>query len=281
MNSSDAAAALGALAQETRLDLLRLLLRRGAGGMAAGEIARALGVPASTLSFHLAALERAGLTRSTRQGRHVVHAARIIGLRGVLGFLTETCCAGRPELCGDLARLLPDTDPEDESMTPAFNVLFLCTHNSARSIMAEAILDKLGAGRFHAYSAGSDPLPGPRPEVLEKLRSLGHDVSGLRSKSWDEFMGPDAPRMDFVVALCDTLHGQSCPDFGDKAVTASWPLPDPAEFVGRDIQQQLLLNEIYGGLHRRIGIFTSLPFATLDRMAVRARLDELGDAVRA
>lgn len=281
MNSSDAAAVLGALAQETRLDLLRLLLRRGASGMPAGEIARALGVPASTLSFHLAALERAGLTRSTRQGRHIIHAARILGLRSVLGFLTETCCGGRPELCGDLARLLPNTDPENESMTPAFNVLFLCTHNSARSIMAEAILDKLGAGRFHAYSAGSDPLPAPRPEVLEKLRSLGHDTSGLGSKSWDEFMQPDAPRMDFVIALCDTLEGQACPDFGDKAVTASWPLPDPANFSGTEAQRSVLLNELYASLHRRLGILISLPFATLDRMAVRARLDELGDAVRA
>lgn len=272
---------LGALAQETRLDLLRLLLGHGASGMPAGDVARALGVPASTMSFHLAALERAGLTRSTRQGRQIIHAARIAGLRDLLAFLTETCCAGRPELCGDLARLLPDLPEEDATMTPAFNVLFLCTHNSARSIMAEAILDQLGDGRFRAYSAGSDPFAAPRPEVMEKLRTFGHDVSGLRSKSWDEFMGPEAPRMDFVIALCDTLHGQACPDFGDKAVTASWPLPDPGDFTGSEAQRGILLNELYASLKRRIGIFTSLPFASLDRMAVRARLDELGDAVRA
>ena len=280
MEVNEAAAVLSALAQETRLDLLRLLLRQGASGMPAGDVARALGVPASTLSFHLAALERAGLTRSTRQGRQIIHAARVMGLRDLVMFLTETCCVDRPELCGDFARLLPYPPEEDATMTPAYNVLFLCTHNSARSILAEAILDQVGEGRFNAYSAGSDPNPAPRPEVIEKLRTFGHDVSELRSKSWDEFMHQDAPRMDFVIALCDVLHGQACPDFGDKAVTASWPLPDPADFTGSEAQQGILLNELYASLKRRIGIFTSLPFASLDRMAVRARLDELGDAVR-
>ena len=157
---------------------------------------------------------------------------RFFGLRSLFSFLTETCCGGRPELCGDLARLLPDDLPEEEHMTAAFNVLFLCTHNSARSIMAEAILDRIGKGKFNAYSAGSEPARSPMPEVIDKLETLGHDVSGLRCKSWDEFTGPDAPRMDFVITLCDTLHGQDCPDFGDKPVTAAWPLPDPAKFTG-------------------------------------------------
>ncbi len=110
MEATEAAAAFAALSQGTRLDLLRLLMAAGPTGLPAGEIAARLGVPPSTLSFHLAALERAGLTQSTRQGRQIVHAARIVGLRRLLGFLTETCCGGRPELCGDLARLLP-ADP--------------------------------------------------------------------------------------------------------------------------------------------------------------------------
>ena len=141
-------------------------------------------------------------------------------------------------------------------MTPAFNVLFLCTHNSARSIMAEAILAKVGGDRFRAYSAGSDPVAAPIPEVIAKLRALGHDVPGLRSKSWNEFTGPDAPRMDFVITLCDTLDGQVCPDFGDVAVTGAWPLPDPAKFTGSDVERATLLNELYAGLRRRIEIFT-------------------------
>ena len=281
MESAQAAQGFAALAQATRLDLVRLLIAQGANGLPAGEIASRLSVPSSTLSFHLGALEQSGLAQSTRQGRQVIYAIRIKGLRDLLAFLTETCCGGRPELCGDLSRLLPDFPEKDAPMTPAFNVLFLCTHNSARSIMAEAILEQVGAGRFQAYSAGSDPFPEPRPEVMEKLRALGHDVSRLHSKSWGEFMGAEAPVMDFVIALCDTLQGQACPDFGNKAVTASWPLPDPAEFTGSRAQQEMLLNELYASLRRRVSIFTSLPFASLDRMAVRARLDELGDPVRA
>lgn len=168
-------------------------------------------------------------------------------------------------------------------MKPAtFNVLFLCTRNSARSIMAEAILNGMAEGRFRAFSAGSDPLQtGPLPEVLAQLKGLGHDVSALRSKSWDEFTGPDAPRMDFVIALCDTLNLQACPDFEGTHVTAAWPLPDPAKFSGSATERATLLNELYAALHRRLGIFTSLPFGTLDRMALKARIDELAQPLAA
>ena len=162
-------------------------------------------------------------------------------------------------------------------MTPAFNVLFLCTRNSARSIMAEAILARIGAGRFNAYSAGSDPAEVPMPEVTAKLQALGHDVSALHCKSWDMFTGRDAPRVDFVIALCDTLDNQICPDFGDKAVTGAWPMPDPAKFTGSAAERSTLLNELYASLRRRIEIFISLPFSALDRMALRARLDEIGE----
>ncbi len=161
-------------------------------------------------------------------------------------------------------------------MTPAFNVLFLCTHNAARSIFAEAILRKVAGSGFNAYSAGSDPAAAPMQEVLEKLKSLGHDVSQLRSKSWHEFTGPNAPRLDFVIALCDMLDGYACPDFGEVAVTGAWPLPDPAKFIGSPVENAIMLNELYASLLRRIEIFTALPFASLDRMAVKVRLDEIG-----
>ncbi len=253
-----------------------LLIAAGPNGLPAGEIAERLGQPASTTSFHLAALERVGLTQSARQSRQIVHAVRIIALRELIVFLSETCCGGRPELCGDIARLMPLASKEDAPVVPAFNVLFLCTRNSARSIMAEAILQKVGGIRFNGYSAGSDPAPEPMPEVVARLHALGHDISRLKAKSWDEFMGPNAPRLDFVIALCDTLDGQQCPDFGDKAVTGAWPLPDPAKFVGSAAERAILLNELYGSLRRRIEIFISLPFATLDRMALKSRLDEIG-----
>jgi len=110
---------------------------------------------------------------------------------------------------------------------------------------------------------------------MEKLRALGHDTAELRSKSWHEFTGPDAPRMDFVITLCDSPRGQECPDFGKLAVTTAWPLPDPAKFTGSAIERAALLNELYAGLRRRIDIFAALPFASLDRMALKARLNEL------
>jgi arsenate reductase len=163
-------------------------------------------------------------------------------------------------------------------MPPLFNVLFLCTRNSARSIMAEAILAKMAQGRFAAFSAGSAPAPeGPLPEVLSQLKALGHDVSRLRSKSWDEFVGTQAPRMDFVIALCDITAGQVCPDFGATTVTAAWPLPDPAKFNGSAAERATLLNELYAGLRRRLEVFTALPMQTLGSIALKARVDELAD----
>ncbi|MBI2735268.1 MAG: metalloregulator ArsR/SmtB family transcription factor [Rhodospirillales bacterium] len=281
MESKQATLGFSALAQETRLDLMRLLASRGASGMAAGEIATALRQPPSTLSFHLAALEQAQLIQSTRRGRHVIYAVRFFGLRSLFSYLTETCCGGRPELCGDLARLLPDDPPEEKPMTAAFNVLFLCTHNSARSLMAEAILERIGKGKFNAYSAGSDPARAPMAAVLAKLTTLGHDTSDLHCKSWDEFTGPNAPQMDFVITLCDTLHGQDCPDVGANPITAAWPLPDPSKFTGTPAEQATMINELYGMIRRRLEIFVNLPHASLDRMSLKKRLDELGDNSRA
>lgn len=280
MESSEAASAFAALSVDTRLNLLRILMQYGATGLPAGDLAARLALPPSTTSFHLAALERAGLTQSTRHGRQIIHAVRFVGLRQLLGFLTETCCGGRPELCGDIARLLPPIPDEEKGVMAAFNVLFLCRHNSARSLIAEAILNQVGRGRFHAWSAGSEPIAEPNPEVIARLRVFGHDTAGLRSKSWDEFTGPSAPRMDFVITLCDTLEGPACPDFGDLAVTGAWPLPDPAKFTGSPLERSAMLNELYGSLRRRIEIFMALPFAALDRAALRARLDEIGGPLR-
>jgi arsenate reductase len=278
MDSDEAAAGFTALGQGTRLELMRSLLAAGPSGLPAGEIAARLGVPASTLSFHLKALEAAGLVAATRHGRSLVYAAQVARLRALVAFLAEACCGGDPARCGDLHRLF---DPDGETARvekPSFNVLFLCTRNSARSILAEAILSRIGERRFRAFSAGSAPSEtGPLPEVLAQLKALGHDVSGLGSKSWDVFTGPGAPRVDFVIALCDTLAGQLCPDFGETTVTAAWPLPDPAKFAGSAAERATLLNELYAALHRRLQIFTSLPFASLDRMALKARIDELAD----
>jgi protein-tyrosine-phosphatase/DNA-binding transcriptional ArsR family regulator len=277
MEIAEAAQVFGALGQESRLGVLRLLLDRAPDGVSSGELADKLSLPASTTSFHLSALEKAGLVENNRQGRQMIYSVRTDALRGLLAFLTEACCGGQPELCADLVSLLPAPVEKIAGIQPAFNVLFLCTRNSARSIMAEAILARAGRGRFRAYSAGSDPAARPLPEVLDKLRAVGHDITGLHSKSWERFIGPDAPRMDFVIALCDTLDGQACPDFGDAPLTAKWGMPDPAKFTGSPVECSTMLNELYASLYRRITIFINLPFPKLERMALKARLDEIGE----
>ncbi|MCW5737105.1 MAG: metalloregulator ArsR/SmtB family transcription factor [Enhydrobacter sp.] len=282
MDEASALGALASLAQPTRLATVRRLLAAFPGSLAAGELARACNAPHNTMSTHLGVLAQAGLVQAERSGRSVNYRADVEAFRALVLFLTGDCCGGRPELCGDIAELISKSDksPKENVMAPAFNVLFLCTRNSARSLIAEAVLDRLGAGRFNAYSAGSEPAREPMPEVLDRLRQLGHDVSRLRCKSWDEFTGPNAPRMDFVIALCDTPQGQVCPDLGERVVSAAWPLPDPAEFGGSAVERTTLLNELYGMVRRRIEIFTSLPFASLDRMALKKRLDEIGDTAR-
>jgi ArsR family transcriptional regulator, arsenate/arsenite/antimonite-responsive transcriptional repressor / arsenate reductase (thioredoxin) len=284
MDEWDVVGRFGSLGQSTRLAVLRSLLKVHPDGLNAGDIARMYEVPHNTMSAHLAVLSRAGLVQVERQGRVMNYRADLGGFRELVEFMARDCCGGRPELCGDILQRYPavsDVTKVTESfMTPAFNVLFLCTQNSARSIIAEALLEKIGRGRFHAYSAGAEPAKAPLPEVLERLKVLGHDVSKLRCKSSDEFKGPDAPRMDFVIALCDAPHGQFCPDLSGQFVTAAWPLPDPAQFKGSATERTTLLNELYAMIRRRLEIFTNLPFASLDRMALKARLDEIGDTVR-
>lgn len=282
MNDLAAIDRLASLAQPTRLAVVRRLLSAYPGSFAAGELARACEAPHNTMSAHLAILARAGLVSAERAGRTMNYRADVTAFRGLVTFLTSDCCNGRPDLCGDIAKLIPgeEREPMERSMTPAFNVLFLCTRNSARSIIAEAVLERLGKGRFNAYSAGSDPARAPMPEVIDRLKHLGHDVSRLRAKSWNEFTGPSAPRLDFVIALCDTPQGQACPDLGGKVVSAAWPLPDPAAFTGSPAERATLLNELYAMVRRRLEIFVSLPFASLDRMALKKRLDEIGDTVR-
>jgi protein-tyrosine-phosphatase len=157
-----------------------------------------------------------------------------------------------------------------------YNVLFLCTHNSARSIMAECILNRVGAGKFRAYSAGSHPSGAIHPDTLALLTAFHYDTSGLRSKSWDEFARPGAPDMDFVFTVCDRAAGEVCPVWPGQPMTAHWGVPDPAALPGDGPERSLKLADIYGMLDRRIGIFTNLRFDALDRLSLKRRLDEIG-----
>ena len=158
----------------------------------------------------------------------------------------------------------------------SFNVLFLCTGNSARSIMAEAILGKLGAGKFRAYSAGSQPKGRVNPRTIELLQSLGYDTAGFRSKSWNEFAKPGAPSLDFVFSVCDNAAGESCPVWPGQPMTAHWGVPDPAEAKGSTAEIALAFKDAYRMLHQRIGVFTALPIRSLDQLSLQQRLKEIG-----
>ena len=166
-------------------------------------------------------------------------------------------------------------------MAEPYNVLFLCTGNSARSIMAEAILNKSGAGKFRAFSAGSHPKGWPHPGALRLLQSLGYRTSGLRSKSWSEFAEPGAPLLDFVVTVCDNAAGETCPLWPGQPMTAHWGVPDPAEAKGTSAEIALAFKDAYRMLNQRIGIFTSLPIRSLDTLTLQNRLREIGRVGRA
>jgi arsenate reductase (thioredoxin) len=161
-------------------------------------------------------------------------------------------------------------------MADPFNVLFLCTGNSARSIMAEAILNKLGAGKFRAYSAGSQPKGRVNPRTIELLQSLGYDTSGFRSKGWKEFAKPGAPSLDFVFTVCDNAAGETCPVWPGQPMTAHWGVPDPAEAEGSAAEIALAFKDAYRMLHQRIGVFTALPIRSLDQLSLQQRLKEIG-----
>lgn len=157
-----------------------------------------------------------------------------------------------------------------------YNILFLCTGNSARSIMAEAILNREGSGRFMAYSAGSHPKGEINPQTLRLLESLKYETSTYRSKSWDEFAEPGAPEFDFVFTVCDDAAGESCPVWPGQPMTAHWGIEDPAAATGNEAEISFAFKEAYRLLYQRITIFASLPIASLDRLALRSKLREIG-----
>ena len=157
-----------------------------------------------------------------------------------------------------------------------FNTLFLCTGNSARSILAEAILGKLGTGKFNAFSAGSQPKGAVNPHTLVLLKSLGYDTAGLRSKSWSEFARPGAPALDFVFTVCDNAAGETCPVWPGQPMTAHWGVPDPAAATGSDAEIALAFRDTYRMLHQRIAVFAALPIRSLDALSLQQRLGEIG-----
>jgi len=276
MEQNDAAHAFATLGHRDRLAVFRLLMRFAPRGVRPTEMAAALGLRPNTLSHHLSDLVAAGLVGVERQGRSLFYSVNLAAAQGLIGYLALDVGRARPDLLGALHR------PERE--TPAmndrtWNVLFICSGNSARSLFAEALLRDLGRGRFRAFSAGVRPGRGPNPFALEVLARNGHDTAPLRAKDIAEFQSPDAPVMDFVFTVCDTAAAEECPPWPGQPITGHWGLPDPVKATGTDVEKALVFAQTYGAMHRRIAAFVELPLASLDRMSLQARVDALGDDI--
>ena len=282
--------AIAALDNPLRLALFRRLVREGPAAQSAGALAQHLDVPPSTLSSHLAQLERACLLRAWKVDRRVFYAADLDGLKALLGFLFEDCCSGHPEVRSYLSNLLSVPRPEagrsaaarsltegrPEMSDNPYNVLFLCTANAARSQIAESILNRLGQGRFKGFSAGSHPTERVHPGTIALLQKLNYPTEGLHPKTWDEFAQKDAPQLDFVFTVCDRAAQESCPVWPGQPMTAHWGVPDPAAADGSESERALAFSEAYRMLNNRISIFVSLPLVALDKLALQKRLEEIG-----
>lgn len=267
--------ALTALGHPGRLAVFRLLARRAPDGVRPSEIAEALGFKPNTLSVHVMTLARAGLVTSERRGKSVFYSVDLSRTGELIDYLVSDCCRGRPELCTPLAARALQTLGDLPMSDRPFNVLFICTGNSARSIFAEAILNKEGKGRFRAFSAGTRPYSELNRHAVAVLEDLGHDVSTLRSKNVAEFQGPDAPPLDFVFTVCDQAANEECPPWRGQPITAHWGLPDPVKVEGSEAEKGLAFLDAYRRLHRRLSAFMALPIEQLDRISLQRRLDDI------
>ena len=261
---------LTTLGHPQRLALFRLLMRRYPDRVPAGELAGALGLKPSTLSAYLSALMQAGLVSQERAATSLRYSIDMEEVRRTFDYLLLDCCRGRPELC------LPAALKGAPTMTDRkYNVLFICTGNSARSIFAEAILRKEAGDRFNVYSAGTRPQSSLNPFALDVLRQKGHDIAVLRAKNVAEFQGPDAPGFDFVFTVCNQAANEDCPAWTGQPVSAHWGMPDPVKAEGTEAQKSLAFQQAYGALQNRIRAFAALPIASLDRISLQKAVDAI------
>lgn len=259
-----------ALGHPGRLSVFRLLVRFAPQGVRPTEIAEALHLKPNTLSHHLSELEAAGLISVDRQGRSLFYSVRLDNVADLVGYLVNDAGRGRPDI--SLAVM-----PRGVSDQP-WNVLFICSGNSARSIFAEAILRDAGRGRFAAFSAGTQPGSQVNPRAVEVLARANLDVSGLRAKHVSEFDRPEAPVMDFVFTVCDRAASEDCAPWPGQPMTAYWGVPDPVKATGDDAHQAAAFDRAYADLRRRITAFTELPFADLGKTALQHHLDTIGQS---
>ncbi len=261
---------LSALAQENRLAVFRLLVRRYPDAVPAGEIAQALGFKPNTTSTYLSNLRNADLIAQRREGTSLCYQANLQGLQGMFDSLLADCCQNRPDVC-----IAPRTQAlPPPALDRPLNVLFVCTGNSARSIMAEALLNGEGGGKFRAFSAGVSPAETPHPDVLSLLTARGYDTRRLRSKDLHGFSAADGPHMDFVITVCNQAANGEVPHWPGQPLRAHWGMMNP---LGADITNpKTALHNAYETLKTRIQAFTWLPFDRLDRRTLQQRTDEIG-----
>ena len=280
METDRASHAFATLGHPGRLAVFRLLMRFAPQGVRPTEIAQALDLKQNTLSHHLADLVDAGLVQASRQGRSLFYAVDLKATQALIGYFALDLCRARPDL---LSPLFPLSTPgKDPAMRDTdFDVLFICSGNSARSIFAEALLRDLGKGKFQTFSAGYLPNTELNPFALEVLQRNRHDVTGLRSKHISEFQQPGAIAMYFVFTVCDTAAAEKCPPWPGQPITGHWGLPDPVKAEGTDAEKALVFAQTYGALRRRIAAFIELPFESLSRMAMQAQVDRIGTSADA
>lgn len=272
MEQNRAVHAFATLGHPGRLAVFRLLMRFAPQSVRPTEIAEALELKQNTLSHHLADLSACGLVTVTRQGRSLFYAVDLDVTEALIGYLALDVGRARPDLLGPLfptrkATTMLDTD---------FDVLFLCSGNSARSIFAEALLRDLGHGKFQAFSAGTRPNTELNPFALDVLQRNGHDTTGLRAKHVSEFQKPGSILMDFVFTVCDTAAAEECPPWPGQPITGHWGMPDPVKATGTDAEKALVFAQTYAALRRRITAFVALPFASLSRLSLQSRVDAIG-----
>ncbi|EAQ02318.1 transcriptional regulator/arsenate reductase [Pseudooceanicola batsensis HTCC2597] len=261
---------LTALGHPHRLAVFRLLMRRYPDRVPAGELAAALGIKASTMSAYLATLQRAGLVGPERVGTSLLYSIRMTRVQEMFDHLFLDCCRGRPEIC------LPTPGGPGPMTERKYNVLFICTGNSARSIFAETLLRELAGDRFDAWSAGTKPRSELNPFALKVLRDKGHDTAPLRAKHVSEVSGPVAPAFDFVFTVCNQAANEDCPAWEGQPVNGHWGMPDPVKAEGTEAEISLAFQHAYGALKRRIEAFVALPVESLDRIALQSAVDEIG-----
>lgn len=272
MDIITAAQSFATLGHPGRLAVFRLLMRFAPQGVRPTEMADTLKVKQNTLSHHLADLAASGLVRVERQGRSLFYSVDLDRAETILGYLALDVGRARPDLVSPLLSAVR----EDPMQVSGFNVLFICSGNSARSIFAEALLRDLGNGRFHAFSAGTRPGTVLNPFALEVLARNGHDTAKMRSKHISEFQQDGAPVMDFVFTVCDAAASEECPPWQGQPITGHWGLPDPVKATGTDAEKGLVFAQTYAALRRRIAAFVELPFDQLNRIALQSRVDDIG-----